>query len=107
MYFCYAKEPETQNRNTVGFCPYVACSSMLFLSFLFLVNAYGGYLVGTVLVILLYIRKTCPCNVYPLKPHFYIAKLGYAGVYLFFLLLLQNIAEAVLTCTHNICFEQK
>ena len=37
------------------------------------------------------IRKTCPCSVYPLKPHFYIAKLGYAGVYLFFLYLLQNI----------------
>ena len=35
--------------------------------------------------------KTCPYNVYPLKPHFYIAKLGYAGVYLFFLFLLQNI----------------
>ena len=27
----------------------------------------------------------------PLKPHFYIVKLGYAGVYLFFLFLLQNI----------------
>ena len=38
-----------------------------------------------------FIRKTCPCNEYPLKPHFYIAKLGYAGVYLFFLFLLQNI----------------
>ena len=38
-----------------------------------------------------YITKTCPCNVYPLEPHFYIAKLGYAGVYLFFLFLLQNI----------------
>ena len=37
------------------------------------------------------IRKTCPCNVYPLEPHVYIAKLGYAGVYLFFLFLLQNI----------------
>ena len=22
------------------------------------------------------IRKTCPCNVYPLEPHFYIVKLG-------------------------------
>ena len=33
------------------------------------------------------IRKTSPCNVYPLEPHFYIAKLGYAGVYLFFLFL--------------------
>ena len=39
----------------------------------------------------LYIMKTCPCNVYPLEPHFYIAKLGYAVVYLFFLFLLQNI----------------
>ena len=29
------------------------------------------------------IMKTCPYNVYPLEPHFYIAKLGYAGVYLF------------------------
>ena len=38
-----------------------------------------------------FIMKTCPCNVYPLKPHFYIVKLGYAGVYLFFLFLLQNI----------------
>ena len=37
------------------------------------------------------IRKTCPCNVYPLEHHFYIAKLGFAGVYLFFLFLLQNI----------------
>ena len=26
------------------------------------------------------IRKTCPCNEYPLKPHFYLVKLGYAGV---------------------------
>ena len=41
--------------------------------------------------IFLHIMKTCPCNVYPLEPHFYIAKLGYAGVYLFFLFLLQNI----------------
>ena len=38
-----------------------------------------------------YIMKTCPCKVYPLKPHFYIVKLGFAGVYLFFLFLLQNI----------------
>ena len=37
------------------------------------------------------ITKTCPCNVYPLEPHFYIVKLGFAGVYLSFLLLIQNI----------------
>ena len=41
--------------------------------------------------VFLFIRKTCPCNEYPLKPHFDIVKLAYAGVYLFFLFLLQNI----------------
>ena len=34
------------------------------------------------------IRKTCLSNVHPIQPHFYIIKLGFAGVYLF---LLQNI----------------
>ena len=29
--------------------------------------------------------------IYPLKPDFYIEKLGFAGVYLIFLLLIQNI----------------
>ena len=38
-----------------------------------------------------HITKTCPCNEYPLEPQFYIVKLGFAGVYLFFLSLLQNI----------------
>ena len=28
------------------------------------------------------ITKTCPCNVYPPEPHFYIVKLWYAGIYL-------------------------
>ena len=37
------------------------------------------------------IMKTCPCKVNPPEPHFYIEKLGFAGVYLFFLFLLQNI----------------
>ena len=36
-------------------------------------------------------QENMSCNIYPLIPHFYIAKLGYAGVYLFFLFLLQNI----------------
>ena len=35
--------------------------------------------------------KTCPCNVYPLEPHFYIAKMGFVGVYIVFLFLLENI----------------
>ena len=47
-------------------------------------------------------------------PQFYIAKLGHAGVYLFSLFLLQNIdcgyslepLKAVITSTHNLCFEQ-
>ena len=37
------------------------------------------------------IKITYPCNVFRLIPDFYIAKLGYKGVYLFFLFLLQNI----------------
>ena len=54
----------------------------------------------------------------PVNPHFYIAKLGYAGVYmyLFFIFAPKDklwvlvgtpLAEAVLMCTHNLCFEQK
>ena len=58
------------------------------------------------------IRKTCPCNVYPLEPHFYIVKLGFAGVYLFFLFLLQDIdcgysLEPPLKFTHTLCFGAK
>ena len=51
----------------------------------------------------------------PLKPHFYIVKLGFTGVYIFFLIsaqkhrmwVLVRTASAVLTSTHNLCFEQK
>ena len=45
-----------------------------------------------------YITKTCLYNSDPLKPHFYIVKLGFTGVYIIFL---------ISTSTHNICFEQK
>ena len=38
----------------------------------------------------MFITKTCLYNFDPLKPHFYIVKLGFTGVYIF-LLLLQNI----------------
>ena len=34
------------------------------------------------------IRKTCPCDLYPLTPHFYIVKLGLTGLYILFLFLL-------------------
>ena len=39
------------------------------------------------------ITKICLYNFDPLKPHFYAVKLGFV--------------EAVLTSTHNLCFEQK
>ena len=61
---------------------------------------------------------TSPCNEYPLTSHFCIVKLGFTGVYIIFLFLLHNIdcryslepphlTKAVLTCTQNLCFEQK
>ena len=64
------------------------------------------------------ITKTCLYNIDPLKPHFYIVKLGFTGVYIIFLISAQNIdcgyslepprrGGTVLTNTHNLCFEQK
>ena len=62
------------------------------------------------------ITKTCLYNFDPLKPHFYIVKLGFTGVYIIFLISAQNIdcgysleppREAVLTSTHNLCYEEK
>ena len=38
-----------------------------------------------------YITKTCLYNFNPLKPHFYIVKLGFAGVHIIFLISVQNI----------------
>ena len=40
---------------------------------------------------LFFITKTCLYNFDPLKPHFYIVKLGYTGYILFFIVLLKNI----------------
>ena len=37
-----------------------------------------------------YITKTCLYNVDPLKPHFYIVKLGFTGVYIIFLISAQK-----------------
>ena len=39
----------------------------------------------------IYIAKTCLYNYDPLKPHFYIVKLGFTGVYIIFLISAQNI----------------
>ena len=62
------------------------------------------------------ITKTYLYNFDPIKPHFYKVKPGFTGVYIFFLIFAKNIdcgysleplAEAVLTNTHNLRFEQK
>ena len=50
------------------------------------------------------ITKTYLYDFYPLKPHFYIVKLEFTGVYIIFLISAQ---QAVLKSTHNLCFEQK
>ena len=60
-------------------------------------------------------RKHAYIILTPLKPHFYIVKLGFTGVYIIFLIFAQNIdcgyslepPRRVLTSTHNLCFEQK
>ena len=57
-----------------------------------------------------------PCNVDSLTPHFYIVKLVvYRGIHYFLIFALKHRSwvhvrtssiEAVLTCTHDLCFEQ-
>ena len=63
-----------------------------------------------------YITGTCLYYIDPLKPHFYIVKLGVTGdTFLFYLFLFKNIdygyplepPRRVLMSTHNLCFEQK
>ena len=62
------------------------------------------------------IRKTYLYNFDPLILHFYTVKQGLQGYTLFLLFLLKHIycgysfeqpGEAVLTSTHNLCFEHK
>ena len=61
------------------------------------------------------ITKTCLYNFDPLKPHFYIVKLGFTGVYIIFLILLKNIdcgysleppRRGGSNEYHNLCLEQ-
>ena len=35
-------------------------------------------------------KKTSPCNIYPLTPHFYKEKMGYVWVFVFFFLFLRR-----------------
>ena len=56
--------------------------------------AYQGNIEHTVTVLLtriFIITKTYLYNCDPLKPHFYIVKLGFTGVYIIFLISTQNI----------------
>ena len=58
------------------------------------------------------ITKACLYNFDPLKPHFYVVKLGFTGVYNIFVISAQKhrlwvLNEAVLRSTHNLCFDQK
>ena len=54
--------------------------------------------------------QTYPCNEHPLLPHFSIVKMGFTWVYFFLISAPKHRLwvhiEAVLTCTHNQCFEQ-
>ena len=52
---------------------------------------------------LIFITKTRLYNFDPLKLLFYIVKLGFTSVYIIFLICF----GAVLTSTHNLCFEQE
>ena len=60
--------------------------------------------------------QTCPCDVDPLTPNFYIVQTGvYKDIQVSYFcsktLIVgtryDRLNEAVLTCTHNQCFEQK
>ena len=54
------------------------------------------------------IPKTCLYNFGPLKPQFYIVKLGFIEVYIIFLILLKNIdCGYSLEPPNNLYFEQK
>ena len=48
------------------------------------------------------IRKTCLYNFDPLKPHFYIVKLGFTGVYIIFLISDQKHRLWVLVITASV-----
>ena len=62
-------------------------------------------------LILSFITKTYLYYFDPLKPHFYIVKLGFTGVYIMFLISAKNIdceysLEPPLMSTRNLCFDR-
>ena len=66
---------------------------------------------GMVAKLAAHIKLTCPYYVDPITPHFYIVKFGFSGVYIIFFFFCSKTeivgTEAVLTCTHILCFEHK
>ena len=71
---------------TFGFAIVVGGTGWAVLVGAFMVGVGGSVIMSEVII-----RKTCQRKVYPLIPHFYIARLGFAGIYLLFLFLIQNI----------------
>ena len=59
----------------------------IYKAFIWIVFSQNVFL-GHVLIV---ITKTCLYNFDPLKPHFYIVKVGVTGVYIIFLISVQNI----------------
>ena len=63
----------------------------------------------------LYTSKTCLYNFDPIKPNFYLVKLGFTGVYIIFIfarkhrlwLLVRTALPSGWNGTHNLSFEQK
>ena len=53
------------------------------------------------------ITKTRLYNFDSLKPHFYIVKLGFTGVYIIFLIFAKKKTWISGTNTHDLCFEEK
>ena len=74
---------------------YIICvyqfSNIVSLHRSFIYFQYGGTLTSqTEHISVDYITKTCIYNFDPLKPHFYIVKLGFRGVYIIFLISAQK-----------------
>ena len=66
-------------------CLKIFSETIRWMKLIFFINVYGIIHLHKI------ITKTSPCNEDPLTPHFYIVKLGFTGVYIFFLFLLKTL----------------
>ena len=92
-----------------SFCLFTLISLWMPLA-LFVINLVFSALIS------IFITKTCLYNFDPLKPHFYIVKLGFTGVYIIFLISAQKHRlwyslepprRGGSNKYHNLCFDQK